>query len=88
VKSTCTNSDTRQSISKDRKNTFQQVDVFGSLIHLRVNRDLLVELDDIQNVIPATKEHGASFVNVGGNYVQDTFCARRRDSSSLTRYQI
>lgn len=52
-------------------------------IRLRVNRNFLVELDNVQNVIPATKEHRAPFMNVGGNDVEDAFCPRRRNPPGL-----
>ena len=63
-------------LNKNDKNTLQYLGV-------RVNRNFLVELDNVQNVVPATKEHRAPFMNVGGNDVEDAFCPRRGDSPSL-----
>lgn len=46
-------------------------------------RRLFVELHHVLYVVPATKEDRASLVNALGDDVEDTFCARRCQTSSL-----
>lgn len=48
-----------------------------------IRRDFLVELDDISNIVLASKEHRAAFVDIGGNDIQNALGTRSRDTTGL-----